>query len=130
MSANDEVINQLQTIVSQFKNNSNNQIDVEQLHKIEADLENILPQLQFDLTNARMESNWEQAQQWREAYQECQNALDGVRSAIVRSTIIGINQNNLTQMQKILDDVKAASKTQRRISLIISSLRFVKKILG
>ncbi|QLE54735.1 hypothetical protein [Nostoc sp. TCL26-01] len=130
MSTNDEVINQLQTVIFQLKNNSNQQIDVQELHKIEAELENILPQIQFELTNARMESNWEQAQQLSEASQECQNALNSVRSAIIRSTIIGINQDNLTEMQKILDEVKAASKTQQRINIIISSLRFVKRILG
>ncbi|AFY46179.1 hypothetical protein Nos7524_0257 [Nostoc sp. PCC 7524] len=128
MLNNDEIVNKLQTIISQLQISSSNQIDVERLNQTELELERILSQLQFELTNARMESNWQQANKLREAYKECQNALDSVRSAIMRSTIIGMNQENLHEMQKILDDVQTASTTQRRIDFIISSLRFVKRL--
>ncbi|MGH1397581.1 MAG: hypothetical protein ACRAVC_26615 [Trichormus sp.] len=130
MSNNDEIIDKLQAIVSQFKITPNSEIDIEQLHQTVSDLETILPQLQFELINARMDSNWEQANKLREAEKECRKALDSVSAAILRSTIIGINQENLNEMQKILDEVQSASKTQRRIDVIIASLRFVRKFFG
>ncbi|MBD2255891.1 hypothetical protein [Nostoc parmelioides] len=129
MSNNDEILDKLQTIVSQLQVVPSNQIDVPQLKQIETDLESILPQLQFELTAARMDGNWVEANELREAYEECDNALDRVRAAIIKSTIIGINQENLTEMRRILDEVKAASKTQKKIKLIVSSLRLVRKLL-
>ncbi|ABA23021.1 conserved hypothetical protein [Trichormus variabilis ATCC 29413] len=128
MSDNDEILDKLQTIVLQLQVVPSNQIDVPQLKQIETDLDSILPQLQFELTAARMDGNWEEANELREAYEECNNALDRVRAAIIKSTIIGINQENLTEMRKILDEVKAASKTQKKIKLIVSSLRLVQKL--
>ncbi|UKO97891.1 hypothetical protein [Nostoc sp. UHCC 0870] len=130
MLTNDEIVDKLQAIVSQLKITSDPEINIEQLHQTTSDLENILPQLQFEVTNARMDSNWEQAKKLREAEKECKKALDSVRSAILRSTIIGINQENLNEMQKILDEVQTASKNQRRIDVIIASLRFVRKFFG
>lgn len=130
MSNNDEIIDKLQAIVSQFKITPNSEIDIDQLHQTVSDLETILPQLQFELTNARMDSNWEQAKKLREAEKECRKALDSVRSAILRSTIIGMKQENLNEMQRLLDEVQTASKTQRRIDVIIASLRFVRKFFG
>ncbi|WP_414755516.1 hypothetical protein [Anabaena sp. CCY 9910] len=128
MSDNDEILDKLQTIVSQLQVVPSNQIDVPQLKQIETDLDSILPQLQFELTAARMDGNWAEANELREAYEECNNALDRVRAAIIKSTIIGINQENLTEMRRILDEVKTASKTQRKIKLIVSSLRLVQKL--
>jgi hypothetical protein len=130
MSNNDEIIDKLQAIVSQFKITPNSEIDIDQLHQTVSDLETILPQLQFELINARMDSNWEQANKLREAEKECRKALDSVSAAILRSTIIGINQENLNEMQKILDEVQTASKNQRRIDVIIASLRFVRKFFS
>lgn len=130
MPNNDEIINKLQTIVSQLKIVPSNQIDALQLNQIEADLGTLLPQIQFELTSARMDANWEDANELREAYQECENALDLVRAAIIKSTIIGINQENLIEMQKVLDEVKTTSRNQGRIKLIVSSLRLVRKLFG
>jgi hypothetical protein len=130
MSTNDEIFDKLQAIISQLKITPDQEINIEQLHETASDLENILPQLQFEVTNARMDSNWEQAKKLREAEKECKKAIDSVRSAILRSTIIGINQENLNEMQKILDEVQIASKNQRRIDVIIASLRFVRKFFG
>jgi hypothetical protein len=128
MSDNDEILDKLQTIVSQLQVVPSNQIDVPQLKQIETDLDSILPQLQFEMTAARMDGNWAEANEFREAYEECNNALDRVRAAIIKSTIIGINQENLTEIRRILDEVKTASKTQRKINLIVSSLRLVRKL--
>ncbi|BAT54995.1 hypothetical protein NOS3756_39710 [Nostoc sp. NIES-3756] len=129
MQNNDELINKSQTLLTQLKNIPNNQIKIEQLHQIQAELASLLPQIQFELTSARMDSRWDEASEYRQVYQECENALDSVRTAIFKSTIIGINQDNLTELQKILDEVKTASKTQQRIKLVISSLRLVQKLL-
>ncbi|BAB75065.1 hypothetical protein ACN23B_16905 [Anabaena sp. FACHB-709] len=128
MSNNDEILNKLQTIVYQLQVVSSNQIDVLELNQIETDLESILPQLQFEMTDARMDGNWAEANELREAYEECKNALERVRAAIIKSTIIGINQENLTEMRRILDEVQTTSKTQKKLKLIVSSLRLVQKL--
>jgi len=128
MSNNDEILNKLQTIVYQLQVVSSNQIDVLELNQIETDLESILPQLQFEMTDARMDGNWAEANELREAYEECKNALERVRAAIIKSTIIGINQENLTEMRRILDEVQTTSKTQKKLKLIVSSLRLGQKL--
>ncbi|BCL38119.1 hypothetical protein [Nostoc sp. MS1] len=129
MQSNNELINKLQTILTKLKNLPNNQIKIEQLNQIETELASLLPQIQFELTTARIDSKWDDANEYRQVYQECENALDSVRTAIFKSTIIGINQENLIELQKILDEVKTASKTQQRIKLVMSSLRLVQKLL-
>lgn len=130
MSTNDEIVEKLQAIISQLNLTSNTKIDVEKLHQTASDLENILPQLQFETTNARIDGNWEEAKKLKEAEKECKQALESVRATIISSTIIGINQDNLREMQKILGEVDTASKTQRRIDFILASLRFVRKFFA
>lgn len=142
MSTNDEIVEKLQNLISQINTASSSNVNsqlpnstdadafLETLRQTELDLVNILPQLQFEVTNARVKGNWDEVDKLRKAEQECKKALNSVRAAIVRSTVIGINPHNLTEMQTILDEIKTASQTQRRIDFIIASLRFVRKFLG
>lgn len=122
------ILDQLQEIISQLTSVNNNQIDLPQLNKTEEDLQNILPQIQFALVDVQEQRNWEKVNKLRQAVRECKDTLNGVRAAIVRKTIIGVNPANLTEMQKILQEIKTASKTQQQTDYIIYLLRFVRKL--
>ncbi|WP_427162357.1 hypothetical protein ACQFX9_12830 [Aliinostoc sp. HNIBRCY26] len=128
MSTNDEIVEKLQTIVDKIKPDAD--IDIEQLRQIKSDLENIWSQLQFERIDARKNKKWREADKLRDAEQECKQAIDIVQSAILRPILIGKNQDNLQEMQKILGEVKTAAKTQERIDFIIKSLSFLRRILA
>ncbi|MDZ7958043.1 MAG: hypothetical protein RMY34_09085 [Aulosira sp. DedQUE10] len=128
IAASHDILEKLQEIIFQLKAVPNNNIDVSHLDRIEEDLQNILPQLQFALINAQEDKNWEQVNKLREAVRECKDTLNSVRAAIIRATIIGINPASISEMQKILKEIKSSSKTQSQVEYIVYVLRFVRKL--
>ncbi|BAY24962.1 hypothetical protein NIES2100_47610 [Calothrix sp. NIES-2100] len=129
ISDNDQILDKLQEIVSRLQSVNNHQIDLPQLNKTEEDLQNLLPQIQFALVNAQEEKLWEQVNKLRQAARECQDTLNSIRAAIFRKTIININPANLTEMQKILQEIKTASDNQQKIDYIVYLLRFMRKLV-
>ncbi|WP_236556929.1 hypothetical protein [Calothrix sp. PCC 7507] len=123
----DNILDKLQAIIHRLQS-INNQIDLPKLNETEEDLQNILPQIQFSLINAQEARNWEQVNKLRQAVRECKDTLNSVRAAIIRATIININPGNISEMQKILQEIKTASKTQQKTEYVISLLRFVRKL--
>ncbi|QLE39086.1 hypothetical protein FD723_00205 [Nostoc sp. C052] len=115
-------------IISQLKEVPGNQIDLEQLNKTEEKLQDILFQLNFELVNAQRQKNWENVNKYKLAVSECKLTLDRVRAAIINVSIIGIDQKNLAQMQKILEEIETARKTQVNIDLAIRLLGFLRKL--
>ncbi|MEH1818329.1 MAG: hypothetical protein V7L22_19955 [Nostoc sp.] len=115
-------------IISQLKEVPGNQIDLEQLNKTEEKLQDILFQLNFELINAQRQKNWENVNKFKLAVSECKLTLDQVRAAIINVSIIGIDQKNLVQMQKILEEIETARKTQVNIDLAIRLLGFLRKL--
>ncbi|MEH1790228.1 MAG: hypothetical protein V7L23_32855 [Nostoc sp.] len=115
-------------IISQLKEVPGNQIDLEQLNKTEEKLQDILFQLNFELVNAQRQKNWENVNKFKLAVSECKLTLDRVRAAIINVSIIGIDQKNLAQMQKILEEIETARKTQVNIDLAIRLLGFLRNL--
>ncbi|MEH1781627.1 MAG: hypothetical protein V7K67_13005 [Nostoc sp.] len=115
-------------IISQLKEVPGNQIDLEQLNKTEEKLQDILFQLNFELVNAQRQKNWENVNKFKLAVSECKLTLDRVRAAIINVSIIGIEQKNLAQMQKILEEIETARKTQVNIDLAIRLLGFLRNL--
>ncbi|WP_375493562.1 hypothetical protein [uncultured Nostoc sp.] len=115
-------------IISQLKEVPGNQIDLEQLNKTEEKLQDILFQLNFELVNAQRQKNWENVNKFKLAVSECKLTLDRVRAAIINVSIIGIEQKNLVQMQKILEEIETARKTQVNIDLAIRLLGFLRNL--
>ncbi|MEH2049060.1 hypothetical protein [Nostoc sp.] len=115
-------------IISQLKEVPGNQIDLEQLNKTEEKLQDILFQLNFELVNAQRQKNWENVNKYKLAVSECKLTLDRVRAAIINVSIIGIDQKNLAQMQKILEEIDTARKTQVNIDLAIRLLGFLRRL--
>ncbi|MEH1925713.1 hypothetical protein [Nostoc sp.] len=115
-------------IISQLKEVPGNQIDLGQLNKTEEKLQDILFQLNFELVNAQHQKNWENVNKYKLAVSECKLTLDRVRAAIINVSIIGIDQKNLAQMQKILEEIETARKTQVNIDLAIRLLGFLRKL--
>ncbi|MEH2116113.1 hypothetical protein [Nostoc sp.] len=115
-------------IISQLKEVPGNQIDLEQLNKTEEKLQDILFQLNFELVNAQRQKNWENVNKFKLAVSECKLTLDRIRAAIINVSIIGIDQKNLAQMQKILEEIETARKTQVNIDLAIRLLGFLRRL--
>ncbi|MFN6569213.1 hypothetical protein [Dendronalium sp. ChiSLP03b] len=115
-------------IISQLQAIPSNQINSQQLSNTEEKLQEILSQLQFELLNAQEQKNWEQVNQLSLVVAECKNTLNSVRASIFRVNIIGINQQNLAELQKISQDIDTARKTQLKIDFAIHLLGFLRKL--
>jgi hypothetical protein len=124
----DKILDTFAEIISQIKEVPDNQIDLEQLNNTEEKLQNILFQLNFELFNVQRQKNWEEVNKLDRAVSECKLTLDKVRAAIINVSIIGINQKNLAQMQKILEEIETARKTQVNIDLTIRLLGFLRRL--
>ncbi|MBD2529085.1 hypothetical protein H6G97_05675 [Nostoc flagelliforme FACHB-838] len=126
--ATNKILNTFAEIISQLKEVPDNKIDLQHLNNTEEKLQDILSQLQFELLNAQKQKNWEKVNKFKLAVSECQLTLNKVRAAIINVSIIGINQNNLAQMQKILEEIDTARKTQVNIDLAIRLLGFLRRL--
>jgi hypothetical protein len=124
----DKILDTFAEIISQIKEVPDNQIDLEQLNNTEEKLRDILFQLQFELLNAQHQKNWQEVNKFKLAVSECQLTLNQVRAAIINVSIIGINQKNMVQMQKILEEIETARKTQVNIDLAIRLLGFLRRL--
>ncbi|MDZ8261566.1 hypothetical protein [Nostoc sp. ChiQUE01b] len=127
MSTNN-ILDTFAEIISQLKEINSNQIDLEQLNNTEEKLQDILFQLNFELINAQRQKNWEKVNKSKLAVSECKLTLDQVRAAIINVSIIGVNQKNLAQMQKILEEIETARQTQVNIDLAIRLLGFLRNL--
>jgi hypothetical protein len=123
-----KILDSFTEIISQLQELPDNQIDLEQLNNTEEKLQNILFQLNFELFNVQRQKNWEEVNKLDRAVSECKLTLDKVRAAIINVSIIGINQKNLAQMQKILEEIETARKTQVNIDLTIRLLGFLRRL--
>ncbi|MEH2313842.1 MAG: hypothetical protein V7K35_21135 [Nostoc sp.] len=125
---NDNILDTFAEIISQFQAIPGNQSNLEQLNNTEEKLLEIFSQLQFELLNAQNQRNWKQINKLELALTECKLTLNSVRAAIINVSIIGINQENLAQMQKILQEINTARKTQVNIDFAIHLLGFLRKL--
>ncbi|MEH2466025.1 hypothetical protein [Nostoc sp.] len=124
----DNILDTFAEIISHFQAIPGNQINLEQLNKTEEKLFDIRSQLQFELLNAQNQRNWKQINKLELALTECKLTLNSVRAAILNVSIIGINQENLAQMQKILQEINTARKTQVNIDFAIRLLGFLRRL--
>ncbi len=126
--ATDKILDAFAEIISQLKEVPGNQIDLEQLNNTEEKLRDILFQLQFELLNAQHQKDWEKVNKLELAVSECQLTLNKVRALIINVSIIGINPENRAQMQKILEEIDTARKTQVNIDFAIRLLGFLRRL--
>ncbi|MEH2300566.1 MAG: hypothetical protein V7K88_16590 [Nostoc sp.] len=126
--ANDNILDTFTEIISHFQAIPGNKINLEQLNNTEEKLFDIRSQLQFELLNAQNQRNWKQINKLELALTECKLTLNSVRAAIINVSIIGINQENLAQMQKILQEINTARKTQVNIDFAIRLLGFLRRL--
>ena len=126
--ATDNILDAFAEIIYHFQAIPGNQINLEQLNKTEEKLFDIRSQLQFELLNAQNQRNWKQINKLELALTECKLTLNSVRAAIINVSIIGINQENLAQMQKILQEINTARKTQVNIDFAIRLLGFLRRL--
>ncbi|MCC5639075.1 hypothetical protein LC593_25235 [Nostoc sp. CHAB 5844] len=125
-----KTIDGLATIIKQLQAEPSDSIDVQKLQQTENKLADILLMLQFELKQAKEQRNWDLVNTLRPAIHECRYTIDSVRAAIINKIVIGINPENIQEMQKILDNIDEARKTQMPINVVIGLFGFLRRILS
>ncbi|MBE9209471.1 hypothetical protein IQ244_23830 [Nostoc sp. LEGE 06077] len=125
-----KTIDGLTTIIAQLQTEPRDSIDLTKLQKTEDELEDILLILQFELKQAKDKSNWDLVNTLRPAIHECKYTIDSVRAAIINKIVIGVNSENVQEMQKILANIDEARKTQMQINVAIGLFSFLRKLLS
>ncbi|MBU7586102.1 MAG: hypothetical protein KAF91_25080 [Nostoc sp. TH1S01] len=125
-----KTIDGLSTIIKQLQAEPKDSIDVQKLQQTEDELEDILLMLQFELKQAKDNSNWDLVNTLRPAIHECKYTIDSVRAALINKIVIGVNSENSQEMQKILANIDEARKTQMQINIAISLFGFLRKLLS
>ncbi|BAY14915.1 hypothetical protein NIES2109_37260 [Nostoc sp. HK-01] len=125
-----KTIDGLSTIIAQLQAEPKDSIDLQKLQNTENELQDILLMLQFELKQAKDKSNWDLVNTLRPAIHECKYTIDSVRAAIINKIVIGVNSENIQEMQKILADIDEARKTQMQINVAIGLFSFLRKLLS
>lgn len=125
-----KTVDGLITIIEQLKAEPSDSIDLQKLQQTEDKLEDILLTLQFELKQAKDKGNWDLVNKLRPAVQECKYTIDSIRAAIINKIVIGVNSENIQEMQKILEDINEARKTQMQINVVISLFGFLRRLLS
>ncbi|MBD2436888.1 hypothetical protein [Nostoc sp. FACHB-110] len=125
-----KTIDKLITILEQLKAAPSDSIDLAKLQQTEDKLEDILLTLQFELKLAKDKSNWDLVNKLRPAVQECKYTIDSIRAAIINKIVIGVNSENIQEMEKILDNINQARQTQLEINAVIGLFGFLRRLLS
>jgi hypothetical protein len=125
-----KTIDGLITIIEQLKAEPSDSIDLQKLQQAENKLEDILLTLNFELKQAKNQGNWDLVNKLRPAVQECKYTIDSIRAAIINKIVIGVNSDNLQEMEKILENINEARKTQMQINVVISLFGFLRRLLS
>jgi hypothetical protein len=106
-------------------------IDLQIFRQAEKSLKNILFRLQFALLQAEDEENWELVDMLSEAIEQCQDALNAVRAALIKIVVIGTDHNQIiTDLQDIKHDINAAIQAEKVLNSFISLAGLVIKLVG
>lgn len=125
-----KTIDKLIIIIEQLKAEPSHSIDLAKLQQTEDKLEDILLTLQFELKLAKEQGNWDLVNKLRPAVQECKSTIDSMRAAIINKIVIGVNSENIQEMQKILDNINQARTTQIEINAIVGLFGFLRRLLS
>ncbi|MBE9005362.1 hypothetical protein IQ259_09970 [Fortiea sp. LEGE XX443] len=125
-----KTINGLVIIIKQLQSEPSDSIDLQKLQQLEDKLEDILLTLQFELKQAKDKSNWDSVNKLRPAVRECKYTIDSIRAAIINKIVIGVNSENLQEMQKILQNLEEAHQTQMQINVVIGLFGFLRRLLS
>jgi len=109
---------------------SNPAIAIPVLENAARQLNALLPMLQFEKMDAEEAGDWEQVDELDRAIAECQSALNTVQAAILRARVIGVNPQDLSEMQQIRRQMDTAARTQRRLQTVIRVVGLIRRIAG
>jgi hypothetical protein len=128
----DLLIDRLKTLITTLIPNSQSggaaQLNTAVLAIAEQQLKDMLPMLQFELMDAEDAGNWEQVDRLSQAVNECKTALNAVRAASLRATVIGLDDQDLAEMRQIRQQIEAAAKTKRWLETFLQTVNFLRRL--
>jgi hypothetical protein len=122
----------LNQIVStrQGTDTGSSQLDAQTLQATANQLKDILPMLQFERWQAEDARDWPAVDAIDEAVTTCENALDRANAALIRTVVIGLNNQDMAEMQQLRQQIQAAVKTEQVIKVLIRVAGFFTRLIA
>jgi len=133
-SGSDALIDRLQTLIDTLAPQSNSSagslqgLSTAMLEAVENQLNDILPMLQFELMDAEDAGEWEQVDRLNDAIATCKSALNAVRAAILRQTVINYRPQDIAEIKRIRAQIDAAARTQQRLAALLQVAKFIRRL--
>ncbi|MEH2194725.1 MAG: hypothetical protein V7K98_19055 [Nostoc sp.] len=106
-------------------------INLQVFEQARKSLENILSRLQFALSEAQDEENWELEDLLYESIKECEDAFNAVTSARLTQVLIRPDHDQIiADLRNIKQDIDAAIQTEKVLNFFISLARVVIRFAG
>ena len=127
-----EILEQLRAILNSLPdlNSNDNKIDIPTLQNTEAKLNDLLPMLQLAELQAEEERDWALLNKIRPAIDNCENALDAVRAAIIRGVVVGLHQQDMQAMQDIRSRINRAAQAQQIFDGLVGLAEILIRVLA
>lgn len=104
-------------------------LDIRRLEQIEQQLNNLLPMLQFERLDAEDARDWDGVDGLTQTIDACKDALNRVRAAILRATVIPLHDQDLAELSALKDKIDAAARTGGQFQAVLSVLSFVQRLI-
>jgi hypothetical protein len=133
-SGSDALIDRLQTLIDTLAPQSDSSagslqgLSTAMLEAVENQLNDILPMLQFELMDAEDAGEWEQVDRLNDAITTCKSALNAVRAAILRQTVINYRPQDIAEIKRIRAQIDAAARTQQRLAALLQVAKFIRRL--
>jgi hypothetical protein len=105
------------------------QLNTQILQATANQLKDILPMLQFERMQAEDARDWPLVDAIDEAITTCEDALDRANAALIRTLVIGLNSQDMAEMQQLRQQVQSAVKVQQVIKVLIQVAGFVRRLI-
>jgi hypothetical protein len=93
-------------------------------------LKDILPMLQFERWQAEDARDWPLVDDIDEAVNTCEVALDRANAALIRTVVIGLNSQDMAEMQQLRQQIQSAVKTQQVIKVLVKVAGFFTRLIA
>ncbi len=134
-----EIIAQMQQIIDRIASTAtlpaDEPVDIDVLRQAEKNLKNIEFRLQFELLSAEDEAlttgDFTLVDTLRDAIEKCQDALNAVRAALVRTVVIGTDHDQIiVELQDIRQEIDQAIEAQKAFDFFIRLAGVVLRFVG
>lgn len=104
-------------------------LDIRGLEQIERQLNNMLPMLQFERLDAEDARDWDGVDGLTQTIDACKDALNRVRAAILRATVIPLHDQDLAELSDLKDKIDTAARIGGQFQVVLSVLNFVQRLI-